>query len=483
MTLCPRRLVVAAALAVALAAAVPGAAALDGPTPDPLREVPQVLAPVDPAAGTGPTTSGLTAALAAALKADGLGRNVGMSVLDVATGTELFGLGPARALTPASTTKVLTAAAVLAAAGPDTVLHTTVLRVPAPGPTGGATTAPEATPDPNAPGEAPPAAPARLVLVGGGDPLLSSLSTGSTKLPAYPRRASLVDLATQTARDLSSAAITAVRLRYDAGLFPGPAASPFWERSYTGDVVGPVMALSADQGRLGPRAGGRLDDPALHTADLFAAELTKRGIRVLGRPTPGTAPAGSATVADVASAPMSALVEHMLVESDNDVAEALARRVAITRGKPGSFAAGAAAMLGELTALGIDVTGVTLHDGSGLSRANRIPPRVIAAVLALAAVGPRPELRPLVAGLAIAGGNGTLAGRFGTAPATNARGILRAKTGYLTGVVTLSGLLIDAGGRLLAFDVATDNVKPGSGLTARTVLDRIAGILARCGCT
>lgn len=474
-----------AALSLALAVAVPGPA-LAGPSPAPvvLRGVPQVLAPLDPAAGTGPTTAGLSAALAGALRADGLGRNVAMSVLDVATGATLFGQEPNRGITPASTTKVLTAAAVLAAAGPDTVLHTRVMRLPEPDPSGTPTVPADPTQSPENLGGPPVGAGvARLILVGGGDPLLSSLPAGSSKVADYPRRASLVDLATQTARDLGAARIGQVRLQFDTALFPGPAASPFWERSYTGDVVGPVMALSADQGRLGPLAGGRLDDPALGTAVLFAAELKERGIRVLGAPKPGAAPAGSETVADVASAPISALIEYMLVESDNDVAEALARQVALARGKPGSFEGGAAAVLAELTTLGIDVTGVTLHDGSGLSRDDRIPPRVIASVLALAANGPRPELRPLIAGLAIAGGTGTLAARFGTSPALAARGVLRAKTGYLTGVVALSGLLLDAGGRLLAFDVATDNVKAGSGLAARAVLDRIAGLLARCGCT
>ncbi|MBA3745824.1 D-alanyl-D-alanine carboxypeptidase/D-alanyl-D-alanine-endopeptidase, partial [Sporichthya sp.] len=323
---------------------------------------------------------------------------------------------------------------------------------------------------------------ARIVLVGGGDPLLSSLPAGTSKLPAYPRRASLVDLAGQTAQDLSAAGVTQVRLRFDAGVFSGPAASPNWERSYTGDVVGPVMGLSADQARLGPLDGGRLDDPALHTAQLFAAELERRGLDVLGAPTPGTAPEGSETIADVASAPMSALVEHMLVESDNDVAEALIRQVAIARGRPGSFVDGAAAALAELTALGIDVTGVTLHDGSGLSRDDRIPPQVIAHTLAVAAAGPHPQLRPLVAGLSIAGTNGTLASRF-TGSAAGARGLLRGKSGYLTGVVSLSGVLIDASGRMLAFDVAADAVRPGTGIAVRTTWDRVAGVLARCGCT
>lgn len=473
----------AVALAAVLAAAVPaGALAADatpGPTAPPA--VPAVLAAVDPASGTGPTTSGLTAALAAALKADGLGRSTGITVLDVATGTVLYDKGGSAQLTPASTTKVLTAAAILAAAGPDAVLHTTVMRAPQPGE---ATIAPDPTPPP--PGVSGPAVvpvPVPITLVGGGDPLLSSLPPGSDKLPAYPRRATLDDLAARVADDLRDARVASVELTYDAGIFTGPVAAATWTRTYTGDVVGEVMGLSVDQARIGPLTGGRVNDPARRTAELFAAKLAKRGITVKGKPAPGRAPAGSETIADVVSAPISALVEHMLVESDNDVAEALLRQVAVFRGKPATFDGGAAAVLAELTALGVDVTGVQLYDGSGLSRANRIPPSVLARVLALAANGPQLQLRPLVAGLAVAGGNGTLAPRFTTAGASPARGVLRAKSGYLTGVVTLGGVLVDAAGRMLVFDVATDLVRPGFGLAARAALDRIAGILARCGCT
>ena len=468
----------AAALAFAL---LPGAvvgtsvgAAEVTPGPDALDDVPQVLAPVDPATGTGPSAAGLAAALADLLKPGLVGPVAGIAVVDVATGTLLYGEDGEQPITPASTTKVLTAAAVLSALGPDAVLRTRVQRVPdaettSPAPTPGATASPQP--------------PARIVLVGGGDPLLSSLGPGSAKLPAYPRRASLLDLASQTARNLTAAGVTEVRLRYDAGIFAGPAASPAWPRSYTGDVVGPVMGLSADQGRVGPTSDGRVDDPALRTAELFAAELEKRGLAVVGAPTAGAAPPGSETLAEVASAPMSALVEHMLVDSDNDAAEALLRQVAIARGRPGSFADGAAAVLGELTTLGIDVTGVTLYDGSGLSRENRVPPQVIAKTLALAAAGPRTELRPLIAGLAIAGTNGTLGQRFTTSASLPARGILRGKSGYLTGVVSLSGVIVDASGRMLAFDVAADAVRPGAGLTVRAAWDRVAGVLARCGCT
>lgn len=467
-----------AALALALVpSAVVGAgvgAAEVTPGPDALDDVPQVLAPVDPAGGTGPSAAGLGAALAELLKPGLVGTVAGIAVVDVATGALLYGEDGEQPITPASTTKVLTAAAVLAALGPDAVLRTRVQRI-----VDAETTSPAPTPGPTAA----PQEPAEIVLVGGGDPLLSSLGAGTSKLPAYPRRASLLDLAAQTAADLKADGFTQVRLRYDSGVFTGPAASPNWPRSYTGDVVGPVYGLSADQARLSPTAGGRRENPDLYTAGLFAAELERRALDVVGSPTAAVAPPGSELVAEVASPPMSALVEYMLVESDNDVAEALLRQVAIARGRPGSFADGAAAVLGELTTLGIDVTGVTLYDGSGLSRDNRIPPQVIARTLAVAAAGPRTELRPLIAGLAIAGTNGTLGQRFTTSTSLPARGILRGKSGYLTGVVSLSGVLVDASGRMLAFDVAADAVRPGAGLTVRAAWDRVAGVLARCGCT
>lgn len=466
-----QRRVCAAAVALAL---LPSAVAAAEVTPGPaaLDDVPQVLAPVDPAGGTGPSAAGLGAALAELLKPGLVGTVAGIAVVDVATGALLYSEDGDQPITPASTTKVLTAAAVLAALGPDAVLRTRVQRVPD---VETASPAPEATPAPRGPAE--------IVLVGGGDPLLSSLGAGTSKLPAYPRRASLLDLAARTAADLKADGFTQVRLRYDSGVFTGPAASPNWPRSYTGDVVGPVYGLSADQARLSPTAGGRRDNPDLYTAGLFAAELERRALDVLGSPTAAVAPPGSETVAEVASPPLSALVEYMLVESDNDVAEALFRQVAIARGRPGSFADGAAAVLGELTTLGIDVAGVTLYDGSGLSRDNRIPPEVIAKTLALAAAGPRTELRPLIAGLAIAGTNGTLGQRFTTSTSLPARGILRGKSGYLTGVVSLSGVLVDASGRMLAFDVAADAVRPGAGLTVRSAWDRVAGVLARCGCS
>lgn len=461
---------IGAALA-ALVVALP-AVAHAAPTPDPVAPADVVLAPLHPGTGVAPSRAGLAVALAKLIANSNLGPSVGLSVVDVATGQELFGFNGATPITPASTTKVLTAAAVLATLGPDAHLHTTVVRLPGAAATSSPT--PSATPS----GAPTPT----IVLVGGGDPLLTSLPTGSNKIPDYPPRAHLDELARQTAASLSADGVHLVHLQYDSSIFSGPAAAAQWERGYTGDVVGPVMGLSADQGRIAPLDGGRVNDPAGHTAAMFTDELRKAGIDVVGKPTQTTAPRGLPTIADVASAPVSAELEQMLVFSDNDIAEAMARQVAVHDGLPATFENGAAAVRNEIAKLGVDVSGVTTFDGSGLSRHDRIPPRVLAQTMAMAATSGNDALRVLIAALAPAGVSGTLQLHFYDARAQAARGLLRAKSGSLQGVTSLTGILPDADGRLLSFDMAADNVAAGYGRDARIAIERVAAALISCGC-
>jgi D-alanyl-D-alanine carboxypeptidase/D-alanyl-D-alanine-endopeptidase (penicillin-binding protein 4) len=465
------------AAVLAVAASVPAVAHADA-TPAPAAPG-AVLAPLTPGLGPGASRTGLGAKLAKLLANPNLGPSVGLSVVDVATGQEVFGLNGATPITPASTTKVLTAAATLATLGPDAHLHTTVVRLP----DGAATSSPTPIPSDSPGGEMKVAVPT-IVLVGGGDPLLSSLPTGSNKIPDYPPRAHLDDLAQQTAKSLSAggAGLHLVHLQFDSSIFAGPAAAPQWERGYTGDVVGPVMGLSADQGRIAPLDGGRVNDPAGHTAAMFVDELRKVGVEVVGKPTGATAPKGLPTIADVSSAPISAELEQMLVFSDNDIAEAMARQVAVHNGLPGTFADGAAAVRDEVGKLGVDMTGVTTYDGSGLSRHDRIPPRVLAQTLAMAATSPNDAERVLLAALAPAGVSGTLQLHFYDAKAQAARGLLRAKSGSLQGVTSLTGILPDVDGRLLSFDMAADHVTGGLGRDARIAIERVAAALLSCGC-
>ena len=123
-------------------------------------------------------------------------------------------------------------------------------------------------------------------------------------------------------------------------------------------------------------------------------------------------------IGQVSSQPMSVLLAQALENSDNVLAEALARQVAIARGAPPSFAGASAAIIEALEDLKIDTIGIEMFDGSGISTKDRVPPAVLAQVVALAVKGDPPALRNLLTGLPVAGVSGSLAtGSRTTAPA------------------------------------------------------------------
>jgi len=202
----------------------------------------------------------------------------------------------------------------------------------------------------------------------------------------------------------------------------------------------------------------------------------------------GAAGAGP-VIAAVHSPPLAAIVQQMLTESNNVIAETLARHVAIATGRPATFGGAAAAVMAVDRRLGI--TGIHLFDGSGLSPLDKITPRALVGLVRLAAgggagpgagAGPG-RLRAVISGLPVAGFSGTLApgstfGPFGTA----AYGTVRAKTGNLSGVATMAGIAYTAGGQLLAFAFMGNDIPVSSGTRAETTLAELATALAGCGC-
>ena len=175
------------------------------------------------------------------------------------------------------------------------------------------------------------------------------------------------------------------------------------------------------------------------------------------------------------------LLAFTLDTSDNTEAEVLARLAAHAAGGVASFAGVAANNVKVAALLGVPVAGIRLYDGSGLARADLVPPQTLATLLVKAATADRPELRAMFAGLPVAGFTGTLATRFQDAQTKVGAGVVRAKTGTLTGVNTLAGVTVDADGRLLAFAFMADHRTPALGSAAELV-DRAAGTLAACGC-
>ncbi len=392
-----------------------------------------------------PAAKGLAGVLDPLLANPALGSTRTAVVVDVATGKRLYGKGAEQVQTPASTTKIATAVAALAARGPDhRILTRTVLE-----------------PDTK-----------EVVLVGGGDPTLTA------RKPA-DGWADLGTLAERTAAALKDRHMDHVTLSYDTSLYSGPGLHPMG----VNDNIAKVTPLMADEGRLdrstsGPT--GRAADPAAAAARTFADLLHDHGITATA-PGPSKATSRSQALASVSSPPLSALVERMLTNSDNDIAEALARQVALATGEEPSFDGDAKAIRAELKKLGLPLAGARFADGSGLNRDDRLSADLLTALLAKAGDPAHPELRSVLTGLPVAGFTGTLSARYTDAP--TATGVVRAKTGTLTGVNTLAGTVVDKDGRLLAFAFLTsDAANPPVADVARAALDHTATALVACGC-
>ena len=408
--------------------------------------------PAPPVAGSAPGGAVSDAAVRQALSPHvgdpSLGPHVDVAVADIAGDRTVFDSGGG-AVTPASTTKLLTTTAALEELGEMTRFRTAVRQ-----------------------------ASRQIVLVGGGDPFLATTRAAAKGL--YPARATLDDLAARTASALTKQGVTRVRLAYDDSLFSGPAVNPAWPPSYLPEnVVPPITALWADEGK-GPD-GRYVADPSATAAAGFAQLLAAHGVAVRGVPQRAASTDSDTEIAAVESAPLGEIVERTLAVSDNNAAEVLAHHVGIAVRHDGSFAGGAAGVLEVLQRLGVDTTGASLYDGSGLSRRDRLPAATLLGVLRTATSPEHPGLRSVVTGLPVAGFTGSLQWRFDDAPAA-ARGRVRAKTGTLTGVSGLAGIVTDLDGNRMAFVAIADKISPPQTLAARRALDLIAGSLAACHC-
>ncbi|MFG3687735.1 D-alanyl-D-alanine carboxypeptidase/D-alanyl-D-alanine-endopeptidase [Micromonospora sp. NPDC047740] len=430
------------------------------PEPDP----PAVLAGLD-ANAPQPTPDGVRAALEPLVGAAALGDRVNLSVADVTTGQQLYGRGQDTPTVPASVTKLATAVAVLVARGPAYRIATRAVAGAAPG---------------------------EVVLVGGGDPTLAVDKNGF-----YPNAARLDDLAAQVRKALGGTAPTKVTV--DSSLFSGPVYEPGWDDDIpTGGFGAAISALTTDAARKDPEearknfddthgAAERVPQPDLTAGRQFAKLLGLSGaaaeVKRGSAPgaSAGAAPAPGAELGKVESLPLVRLVDIMISDSDNVIAEYLARQVALAKGQPASFVGGAAATDQVIGELGLPADEISLADGSGLSRTNRISPSLLTDLITLAGNGSHPELAAIFGGLPVGAWSGTLGDRYQASVTKAGAGVVRAKTGTLTGVNAIAGLVTTADNRLLTFAVLTDRTT-GSLDETREALDRISSALARCGC-
>jgi D-alanyl-D-alanine carboxypeptidase/D-alanyl-D-alanine-endopeptidase (penicillin-binding protein 4) len=402
------------------------------------------------ATGSAPTSAGVKSALASALANSALGTYTG-TVVDPGTGSTLWSHNASTAQAPASTNKLLTSAAALLSLDLTKRLETKIVAGSSPG---------------------------EVILVGGGDPTLSSLPVGKESI--YPGAAHLDDLVAQ-AKQAAGGSVTKVDI--DTSLYSGDSMAPGWQSSdIQGGSIAPISAAMLDGGRTVPTADE--DKPRYsNPTKVLLTTLANRLGATAGSEV--SAPSGAKVLASVKSPPVSDLIDILLRISDNVLAEALGRQVALATGQPASFTGEVAGVTKTLSSNGFDTTNVSLVDSSGLSTSDRITSELLGNVLAAAA---KPDsagaktltLRPLLDGLPVAGGTGTLSDRFTSAGSTAGRGYVRAKTGTLNVANALAGIVLTKDNRILVFVIMTT----GTGSSAsRPAMDAVAASLRGCGCS
>jgi D-alanyl-D-alanine carboxypeptidase/D-alanyl-D-alanine-endopeptidase (penicillin-binding protein 4) len=353
----------------------------------------------------------------------------GAIVLDLQTGETLFAQNSRLALRPASNEKLATMFATLTALGPSFRIETDVL---GDGQLSGTTWLGD------------------LVLKGYGDPALSAAQLN------------------KLAREVVADGIEHVsgRILGDESWFDTRRTGLGWKPDFYLHESPALSALIVNRGWTGRYETAR---PALMAAELFRSDLRHAGVTIAGGSGLGLASAQAIQLADVESAPLSALVRHMDVYSDNFYAEMLLKEVGAVQGSGGSAAEGVTVERGLLTAAGVPLWGVRMVDGSGLSLLDRWTPLGLSTLLRT--MWDDPTLRPYVlAALPIAGETGTLEHRMRSGPA---HGLVRAKTGTTDNSSALSGFVGDR----YAFSIV-ENGFPVRALSAEESQNRFAQVLA-----
>lgn len=411
------------------------------PVPAPVTASPQVT-PV-PAASPMPSAAGIAATIGPLAADPALGKFTG-SVADAITGTVLWSVEPKTPMTPASTTKVLTSAAALLTLPLEHRVTTKVVRGAAPG---------------------------VLVLVAGGDPTITAKPVGENGYyPGSARVAGLVD-------QIVEAGIPVESIVVDTSIYAGPSMAQGWfPNDIGGGFIAPIEPIMIDGGRLNPLEdeSPRSAAPALDAGRVLARALGIDPAKV----TLGVAPPAASTVASVESAPLRDRLRQMMEHSDNVLAEAIGREVAMKVGTDASFTGAVAAIGQTLFAAGFDMDGLALHDASGLSVDDRVTASLLDQILISAAGDGNPKLRPMLDHLPVAGGTGSLSDRYASGNRTGA-GWVRAKTGTLSNASSLAGFVVDESGRVLTFALMSNDRPPE---VSRPALDAVAARLRTCGC-
>lgn len=304
-----------------------------------------------------------------------------------------------------------------------------------------------------------------VYLQGAGDPVLATRSYAGKYLGG--RATSIASLV----RPVRATGIRVIRgpLIADENLFDARRGGPGWPAYYRA-YASPLSGLVTNQNFSGDGRSAYVSDPALAAVRRVKAALKGVGVRHVGGLTRGTTPASARPIGTATSPPLPTILRAMNLDSDNFIAETLAKDVGAYGTGHGTTGAGVRRTAELLRDRGVLGATDRLVDGSGLSRRNRLSASSLVRLIA-DADGDPVWGAALISSLA-KGGEGTLIRRFRSGPATNR---VRAKTGYLNGVSAMSGRVVSRGGSRYAFALLMNT---SDILGARAAQDRIVTLLA-----
>lgn len=429
------------AVALGLSSAPATTAAVIAPTATPTSKPGRVQP-----AGLPPARQLRTCSVGAAASDPLLG-DLAASVMDATTGDVLFDRSGASPQSPAGALQLLTAATAIATLGADATLSTKVVDGTTPG---------------------------SIVLVGGGDATLST-----TPDSVYTGAPLIADLATEAMAKYAIAhpdvPVTSIIL--DSSLWdPTDRWDPSWPTSERTDGYQPfITALMVDGDRADPTqlVSPRGEDPIVRAGQAFAAAAGLPDAQF----SPGTA-TGSTVLAEVTSQPVSTLVTQMLMNSDNTLAEMLARSSSLKQGLDGSSSSLQESVRGALTGLGMSGTDVlVIKDGSGESANNAVPPVFISQLMVTIRNGDG-GLGGLLDALPVGGVSGDLADRF-TADNAAAGAQTQAKSGWIFRERSLAGTVTAADTAALTF--AFYGLGDAITFDTRQALDSLVAAVYACG--
>ncbi|OGF01154.1 MAG: D-alanyl-D-alanine carboxypeptidase/D-alanyl-D-alanine-endopeptidase [Candidatus Edwardsbacteria bacterium RIFOXYD12_FULL_50_11] len=246
------------------------------------------------------------------------------------------------------------------------------------------------------------------------------------------------------------------------------------DRSFTGagDLVRITGTMAADQGL--SYLVRTVTNPALYCGTVFREALAANGIRIAGTVRAGSTPPEKPELSWHVSPPLYQIIRHMNKESDNFTAEMIFRRLGNGQDSITPDPAKNNRLTEMLKEMGFGQESFRMADGSGLSRYNLCTAEQLVAVLSEAYRDP--ALRPeLLSSLPIAGADGTLARRL---TEDQHKGVIRAKTGTLTGVSSLAGFVSGPGSQTYCFAIMFNNYTSKAN-SVRALQDSIVARLAR----